>query len=117
MGRKAFGHAGCIPFVASAVAQHKRETATAVEVARQASYNTIRLYDRDSGGVLASRAAQAAVDASSRAVRMAEQKLLDEEAQAAAGQNGETIDTLDDDDELMAQQLLEEMAAMGSAGK
>jgi Tat protein secretion system quality control protein TatD with DNase activity len=117
MGRKAFGHAGCIPFVASAVAQHKRGTVTAVDVARQASHNTIRLYGRDSGGALASRAAQAAVDASARAVRMAQQKLLDEEAQAEAAQNGETVDTLDDEDELMAQQLLEEMAAMDIANK
>jgi hypothetical protein len=63
MGRKAFCHAGCIPFIAAAVAEQKKNCVAAVEVARAAATNTIKLYGRG----IAERALEAIV-ATRRAV-------------------------------------------------
>jgi hypothetical protein len=44
LGRSAFCHSGLVPFAADAVAQHKGEMVSAVDVARAACENTVRLY-------------------------------------------------------------------------
>jgi Tat protein secretion system quality control protein TatD with DNase activity len=77
-GKGAFCHSGCIPFVAEAIATHKK-TVSAMEVARAATKNIVGLYGRGLGA----RAAEAAAEAASRAEE-ATKALADRAEKAAA---------------------------------
>jgi Tat protein secretion system quality control protein TatD with DNase activity len=108
MGRKAYCHSGHVPIIAAAIAEQKKNSGySAVDVARMASKNTVALYGRG----IAERQQEAAVEAAVRAEALAAQQLLDdeekEEQKLAAGQKYDQ-----EENELVAQQLLEEMAAM-----
>jgi Tat protein secretion system quality control protein TatD with DNase activity len=109
MGRKAYCHSGHVPIVAAAIAEQKKNSGySAIDVARMASKNTVALYGRG----IAERQQEAAVEAAVRAQALAAQQLLDDEE----GQDQNMASTGQKDDqeenELAAQQLLEEMAAM-----
>jgi hypothetical protein len=107
-GRKAFCHSGLIPLIASAVAEQKR-LATAVDVARAASENTVKLYGRG----IAERALIAVKEAKERAEALAAQKLseLEEEEQKQVAGEACAAGVEDEESELAMQHLLEEMAA------
>eukprot|EP00505_MAST-04D_sp_SCG-Rhode-Island_P000050 Stramenopile-MAST_4_protein_50 len=62
-----FCHPGLIPYVAAAIAEQKKGTYTALDVARVASDNCVRLYGRG----VSERAAQACAEANERAVKAA----------------------------------------------
>jgi Tat protein secretion system quality control protein TatD with DNase activity len=111
MGRKAYCHSGHVPIIAAAIAQQKKNSGySAMDVARMASENTVALYGRG----IAQRQEEAAVEAAVRALALAEQRLLDEkeeqEQNIMANSTGQKDDQ--EENELAAQQLLEEMAAM-----
>jgi hypothetical protein len=108
MGRKAYCHSGHVPIVAAAIAEQKRNSGySAIDVARIASKNTVALYGRG----IAERQQEAAVEAAVRAEALAAQQLLDdEEEEEHKLATGEKYGQ--EENELAAQQLLEEMAAM-----
>lgn len=111
IGRKAFCHSGLVPFVASAVAEQKRSNhVTAVDVARAASENTVKLYGRG----IAERGLVALAEAKARAEALAAQKLLEqqEEEEKLAADVASAAAVEDEESELAMQQLLEEMAAL-----
>jgi Tat protein secretion system quality control protein TatD with DNase activity len=106
-GRKAFCHSGLVPLIASAVAEQKR-LVTAVDVARAASENTVKLYGRG----IAERALIAVKEAKERAEAFAS-KLLEQEEEEQKQAAGEACVARveDEESELAMQQLLEKMAA------
>jgi Tat protein secretion system quality control protein TatD with DNase activity len=109
MGRKAYCHSGHVPIVAAAIAEQKKNSGyTAMDVAQMASNNTVALYGRG----IAERQQEAAVEAAVRAEALAAQQLIDdgEEGEPKSTSTGQNDDQ--EENELAAQQLLEEMAAM-----
>ena len=89
LGRAAFCHSGLVPFVAAAVAHHKKSTGiTAVSVARAAADNTTLLYGRG----IAVRAGEAAEEAAlaallaTEAAENAAATAAEKEADAAAAE-------------------------------
>jgi TatD related DNase len=123
MNRRAFCHSGCILFTSVSIAEHKRHV-SAVEVARIAAANTIRLYGGDVGqknrlAMRAEQAKQASLE------RIAEKSLCVEgddtpyDDHANGSTNHETLVNvsngceLEKDQELLAE-LVAEMAVVGS---
>jgi Tat protein secretion system quality control protein TatD with DNase activity len=123
MNRRAFCHSGCILYAAASIAEHKRHV-SALEVARIATENTVRLYGdgamhQNNLSGRAEEAKQASLD------RIAEKRLSTEEESIPCDDhtkettnyetavNSNVVSELERDQELLAE-LVAELAVHGS---